>query len=92
MATTKQTPHTLMERYIEQNPPRPGLDEARLIGYGVAVWAPIGYPSGASGDVQRVADDYNTPLEAVEAAIAYYNEHQILIDARRAANRVIDAA
>lgn len=92
MATTKQTHHTLIERYIEQNPHRPGLDEARLIGYGVAVWALIGYLSGASGDVARVAEDYNIPLEAVQAAIAYYDEHRILIDARRAANRVIDAA
>lgn len=92
MATTKQTPHALIEHYIEQNPHRPGLDEARLIGYGVAVWALVGYLSGASGDVQRVADDYDIPVEAVEAAIAYYHEHQIVIDARRAANRVIDAA
>ncbi len=92
MATTKQTHEMLIEQYIEQNPHRPGLDEARLIGYGVAVWALIGYLGGAMGDVQRVAEDYDIPVEAVEAAIAYYNEHQILIDARRAANRVIDAA
>ncbi len=55
MATTKRTPHALIEQYIEQNPHRPGLDEARLIGYGAAVWALIGYLSGAMGDVQRVA-------------------------------------
>ncbi|MDQ6832954.1 MAG: hypothetical protein M3008_06110, partial [Chloroflexota bacterium] len=60
--------------------------------YGVAVWALIGYLSRASGDVQRVAEDYDIPVEAVEAVIAYYNEHQVLLDARRAANRVIDAA
>jgi hypothetical protein len=47
MARTKRTPHALIERYIEQNPHWSGLDEARLIGYGVAVWALIGYLSGA---------------------------------------------
>lgn len=58
----------------------------------MAVWALVGYLRGAQGDILRVADDYDIPVEAVEAAIAYYHEHQILIDARRAANRVIDAA
>jgi len=92
MAMTKKSAQALIEQYIEQNPHRPGLDEARLIGYGVAIWALVGYLSGAQGDILRVADDYDIPVEAVEAAIAYYNAHQTLIDARRAANRVIDAA
>ncbi|MGI8855689.1 MAG: DUF433 domain-containing protein [Thermomicrobiales bacterium] len=92
MAMTEKRSQSLIEQYIEQNPHRPGLDEARLVGYGVAVWALVGYLRGAQGDILRVADDYDIPVEAVEAAIAYYHEHQILIDARRAANRVIDAA
>ncbi len=92
MSTTKRTPRALIEHYIEQNPHRPGLDEARLVGYGVAVWALIGYLTGAAGDRERVAEDYDIPVEAVEAAIAYYESHRVVIDARRAANRVVDAA
>jgi hypothetical protein len=34
-----------------------------------------------------VAADYAIPLEAVEAAIAYYRQHTEVIEARLAANR-----
>jgi hypothetical protein len=40
------------------------------------------------GDVARVAADYALPCEAVKAAIAYYQRHKNLIDARIAANAV----
>ena len=39
-----------------------------------------------AGDPLRVAEDYEVPLEAVEAALAYYELHRYLIDARIALN------
>jgi uncharacterized protein (DUF433 family) len=81
---TSATDH--ITQYIELNPQRPGLDEAWLKDYGVAVWALIGYLHAADGDVARVAAAYDVPQEAVEAAIAYYDQHRALIDTRIAAN------
>lgn len=78
--------HTLMECYIEQNPHYPGVDTARIRGYGVSVWALIAYLQANGGDVIRTAADYALPLTAVEAAILYYSRHKHLIDAKIAAN------
>ena len=76
----------LITRYIELNPQRPGIDRARLKDYGVSVWALIGYLKQATGgDIARVAADYDVPIEAVEAALAYYRRHPAAIDARIAA-------
>lgn len=75
----------LIARYIEENPHRPGADEVRLIGFGVSVWALIGYLHGV-GDPKQVAADYDLPPEAISAAIAYYEQHPAIIDARLAAN------
>ena len=76
----------LIERYIEPNPNRPGLGEARLAHYGVSVWALVAYLEAVNGDIARVAEDYALPREAVEAALVYYRRHQNLIDARISAS------
>ena len=76
----------LITEYIELNPDRPGLDQARLKESAVAIWALIGYLRGTNGDVDRVAADYEIPREAVEAAIAYYERHRALLDHRIAIN------
>ena len=76
----------LIEQYIEQNPYKPGADEVRLIGYGVSVWALIAYLHAAGGDLQRAARAYDVPLAALQAAVAYYEQHREIIDARIAAN------
>ncbi len=76
----------LIARHIEPNPHRSGPHEARLKEYGVSVWALVGYWKGTSGDVDQVAEAYQVPREAVEAALAYYRQHQYLIDARLALN------
>ena len=78
--------HGLIHEYIEPNPHRPGVDEARLRGYGVAVWALIGYWLGVDGDADRVARDYDVPLSAVKAAVEYYRQYKSQIDARIEAN------
>lgn len=80
----------LIERHIELNPHKPGLAEARLKASGVAVWALVGYLPAVGGDLDRVAADYELAREAVESALAYYQQHQALIDARLAANRTDD--
>lgn len=51
------------------------------------MWAIIGtlLPDGSNAD--QVASDYGISYEAIEAAQAYYRQHQPLIDARLAANR-----
>ncbi|MCC6625833.1 MAG: hypothetical protein IT340_00400 [Chloroflexi bacterium] len=37
---------------------------------------------GAGGDADQTAADYDVPRAAVAAALAYYRQHQAVIDAR----------
>jgi uncharacterized protein (DUF433 family) len=66
----------LIARYIELDPYRPGLDRARLKEYAVPVWALIGYLRTPGADIERVAADYDVPIDAVKAALAYYHRYQ----------------
>ncbi len=77
---------TLITEYLEINPDKPGLDQARLKEYGVAVWAIVAYYQAVNGDSRQVAQDYELPPEQVDAALAYYRRHQTLLDARIAIN------
>ncbi len=74
----------LIERYIDLDTDRypGGRADARLREYGVPVWALIGHLRVVDEDVDRVAEDYELPREAVEAALAYYRRNQPYIDAR----------
>lgn len=83
---TQSRNDTLVAEYIEQNPHRPGADEARLKKHGVSVWAIVGYWKANSGTIAEVAAGYDVPVAAVEAAIAYYEGHKAVIDNRLAAN------
>jgi uncharacterized protein (DUF433 family) len=76
----------LIAEFIELDPYRRSLAEARLRGYAVPVWTLVAYWRAADGDVARVAEDYEIPERAVEAALAYYNRHAVLIDDRIASN------
>ncbi len=76
----------LITRWVEPHPWRGDVAEARLKGSKISVWAIVGHLRTVRGDVDAVASDYQLPREAVEAAIAYYHEHQAAIDARLAAN------
>ncbi len=79
----------LIERYICAAPSGRGPADARLTEYGTPVWALVGYYFGDAGrDVQRVADDYDLPIDAARAALAYYHEHRAAIDARLTLNVV----
>jgi uncharacterized protein (DUF433 family) len=77
----------LIDTYIELNPHKPWVAEARLKEYGIAVWALVGHLPAVEDDIAWLASDYDIPSEAVEAALVYYRRHQTLIDARLAANR-----
>lgn len=70
--------------------PHEGPGEARLREYGVHVWALAGYLQAVKGNIEEVAHDYDLPLVAVEAALAYYQQHKTAIDARIAANLAPD--
>ena len=72
----------LIDRYIAVDPDDPAPHEARLKDSGTPIWALIGYWEGAGRDMTRVATDYDVPLEAVQAAVAYYHRHQAPIDAK----------
>lgn len=100
-ATTRQQRATDVDlgnlrRMVGPDRHRPGVERGRLIAESVPVWAIIGH-IGAVGDttdpgaitdevIAQVAFDYDIPLEAVEAAILYYQEHRGAIDALLAAN------
>jgi uncharacterized protein (DUF433 family) len=77
MATTD-----LIARYIEEDAQQPGHGSARLRESGVEVWALVAQLPAVEGDVKRLADAYGIPVEAVEAALAYYRRHKELIDAQ----------
>ena len=86
MAVEPASAEALITRYIELDPDRPGIAEARLIGSGVPVWALIGHYQATGRDARYVADSYAVPLEAVQAALAYYRQHHAVIEARLDAN------
>ncbi len=76
----------LITRWIEPHPRKRGVEEARLREYNISVWALIGALRMYGDDVEGVAGGYRVPVEAVQAAQAYYQQHQCAIDARLAAN------
>jgi len=90
MAKQASSTSDLIARYVEENPHYPGPADARLKDFGTAVWALISYLNGAvAGDVAQAAKDYDVPVEAVQAALAYYcqdAERRKLIDARITSN------
>ncbi len=76
----------LIHRWVAADPYHSGPDDVRIINYGVSVWAVIGYLPAVHGDVAQAARDFDIPVEAVLAAIAYYGENREAIDERIAAN------
>ncbi len=88
MAQVQRKSDALIEQFIELDPRRPRIDDARVEEYGIAVWEIVGRLEAAHGDVEAAAADYDLPPDAVRAALAYYKRYRDAIDARRAANRV----
>jgi uncharacterized protein (DUF433 family) len=86
MAMKQSKADDLVDRWVELDPWRPGSAQARLKDYGIHIWALIGHLPAARGDIRVVAEDYQIPVEAVEAALAYYTRHRGAIDAKLEAN------
>lgn len=80
--TITENDQQLIERWIDPESRRYGRAEARLKQYGVSVWVLMSYWYYGQGDIDRAAKEYHLPREAVEAALAYYRQHQKYIDAR----------
>lgn len=80
------TDEALISRWLEPNPNRGGGANWWVKGRGVSVWAIIGNWKTPGQDVESTAKVYVIPTEAVEAALAYYRQHQVFIDDRLAAN------
>jgi uncharacterized protein (DUF433 family) len=70
----------LIERYIDPVSVGWGRSRARLRDSGVPVWALIGQLR-VEKDEQKVAEGYDIPLEAMQAALAYYRRNRKYIDA-----------
>jgi uncharacterized protein (DUF433 family) len=78
----------LLKRYIHLDPAESGVDQARVAPADVPVWVIVAQVEGAGGDVAQVAEDYELPREAVEAALIFYRRNRAAIDARRTENRL----
>jgi uncharacterized protein (DUF433 family) len=78
----------LIEKWIELNLHKQQKEEAVIRDTLVPVWSLVGYSEAYHGDLARVADGFEIPLEAVEAAMAYYAAHKCIIDNRIPADRV----
>jgi uncharacterized protein (DUF433 family) len=76
----------LIEKWIEPDPWKMGAEEARIKTYGMNVWAVVGYLKMRDGNPADVAQGYEIPIEAVQAAMAHYRRHQHAIDCRLARN------
>jgi uncharacterized protein (DUF433 family) len=77
----------LIEQYVEPHPNRPGRAEWRLKGYGLPVWVLIAVLRPDGSNIDRVAENYDIPREAIEAARAYHALNRAIIDDRIEANR-----
>lgn len=88
MAKTQiESADALIEQYIEPNRNKPGKAFARLKDYGISVWALIGWLEHDFSNANQVASDYAIPREAMDAAIAYYQQNKAYIDAFLLLNR-----
>ncbi len=88
MATTNTTrADTLIAEYIEPHPAKPGRAFARVKTRGVPVWALIAFLEEDFSNADQVASDYAIPREAMDAAIAYYQQNKAYIDAWNLLNR-----
>jgi len=81
----------LIARWIEPNPHKPGPADAWVLPGHVSVWAIIGQLQLEDWDVVGVAEWYELPPPAIEAALAYYRQHRADIDARLKRNRAFFA-
>jgi len=87
MSVSSVNEQDLIDRFIQIDPAG-GCADARVIGHAVPIWALIGYWLANGRDIDRVAQDYDLPKAAVQAALVFYERHTGIIDARMQANIV----
>lgn len=76
----------LVARHIEEDPEHRGPARARLREMGVEVWVLVAQLPAMDSSPVRLAEAYGLPIDAVEAALAYYRSHRKDIDAQIALN------
>jgi hypothetical protein len=87
MRTRVAVANKLIDRWVEPSPHKPGPAEAWVLPGCVSIWVVICQLEIEAGKAEVVAEDYELPLEAVQAAIAYYQSHKKAVDRRIARNR-----
>jgi uncharacterized protein (DUF433 family) len=75
-------------RWIKPNPYKSGPADAWVLPRHVSVWAVIRQLQLDSWQAELVAEGFELPLKAVEAAIRYYRRHKASVDARIERNRL----
>ena len=74
----------LVERWIVPDTVRSGPEEARVKGYGVHVWVILDLLKKYQVGKQSAARAYDLPLEAIDAALLYYETYKRDFDAKLA--------
>lgn len=82
-----RTDDELVARWIKPNPHKPRPAEAWVLPHHVSVWAIILQLELDGWKAETVAETFELPVEAVEAAIRYYRSHRSDVDARILRNR-----
>jgi uncharacterized protein (DUF433 family) len=91
-AMNAATEQQLILRWITPNPHKPGPADAWVLPGHVSVWAVIRQLELEGGDPASVTEVYELPVEAIEAARAYYLQHKRAVDARIQQNRAFFGA
>lgn len=81
----------MVSHYIETNPRHAGIADAIVAPAGIPVWALVGAVMRREATLQEIARDYGISLAVMRAALAYYQRHHSVIDARIAANDISTA-
>ncbi|MGH2557460.1 MAG: hypothetical protein ACRDJH_00235 [Thermomicrobiales bacterium] len=80
MRAHRRDDDALIERHVAEDLIAP--DRARLTDSGVPIWALVAYLRAANDDPAAVAAEYEIPEEEMAAALAYYERHRAVFDAR----------
>lgn len=68
----------LIGKYIDTSH---GILKARIMPEQIHIWAIIGYLQATDWNEDKAANDHDLPLEAIQAAVAFYRKHSAAIDA-----------
>jgi uncharacterized protein (DUF433 family) len=66
--------------WIQERPRRPGPAEAWILPYGVPIWILIAHLRMEDWNKELVAEAHRIPLDAVRAAVDYYQRYTDAID------------